>query len=49
MRLNCVKNIALKIGFDAMTACNATVDALTPAVQDLIKAAIAKQEFKTLL
>lgn len=40
---------SFKSGFDAITACNATADALTPAVQDLIKAAIAKPEFKTLL
>ena len=36
-------------GFDAVTACNATADALSPAVQDLIKAAINHPSFKRLL
>jgi len=36
-------------GFDAITACNATADALTPAVQDLINKVIKHQEFKNLL
>jgi hypothetical protein len=38
-----------KSGFDAITACNATADALTPAVQDLIKAAVTDPGFKDLL
>jgi hypothetical protein len=38
-----------KSGFDAITACNATADALTPAVQDLIKATITLPEFGKLL
>ncbi|WP_051563779.1 hypothetical protein [Enterovibrio calviensis] len=38
-----------KSGFDAITACNATADALSPAVQDLIKATINQPEFVTLM
>ncbi|NGN97896.1 hypothetical protein G5S52_09575 [Grimontia sp. S25] len=38
-----------KSGFDAITACNATADALSPAVQDLIKATIHKPEFAALM
>lgn len=38
-----------KSGFDAITACNATADALTPAVQDLIKATVSNPQFATLL
>lgn len=38
-----------KSGFDAVTACNATADALSPAVQDLIKASIASPGFTDLL
>jgi hypothetical protein len=38
-----------KSGFDALTACNATADALSPAVQDLIKATINHPEFGKLL
>lgn len=38
-----------KSGFDAITACNATADALSPAVQDLIKATIAHPDFEKLL
>lgn len=38
-----------KSGFDAITACNATADALTPAVQDLIKATVSSPEFAALL
>ncbi|MBT6914582.1 MAG: hypothetical protein HOA38_03990 [Candidatus Marinimicrobia bacterium] len=38
-----------KSGFDAITACNATADALTPAVQDLIKASVSHPEFEKLL
>ena len=38
-----------KSGFDAITACNATADALSPAVQDLIKAAVTHPDFSKLL
>ena len=38
-----------KSGFDAITACNATADALSPAVQDLIQSAVTNPEFKNLL
>lgn len=38
-----------KSGFDAITVCNATADALTPAVQDLINKVVTHQEFKDLL
>ncbi|WP_045856551.1 hypothetical protein [Teredinibacter purpureus] len=38
-----------KSGFDAITACNATADALSPAVQDLIQSAVTNPEFKKLL
>jgi hypothetical protein len=38
-----------KSGFDAITACNATADALTPAVQDLIKAIITHPDFSNLI
>lgn len=36
-------------GFDAITACNATADALAPAVQDLIKATINHPKFESLM
>jgi len=38
-----------KSGFDAITACNATADALTPAVQDLIKATVSDPRFALLM
>ena len=38
-----------KSGYDAITACNATADALTPAVQDLIKATIQDPKFAELM
>jgi hypothetical protein len=38
-----------KSGFDAITACNATADALAPAVQDLIKAAVTNPDFPALM
>jgi hypothetical protein len=38
-----------KSGFDAITACNATADALTPAVQDLIKTAVFHPDFIKLI
>ena len=40
---------SFKSGFDAITACNATADALTPAVQDLIQAIISHPGFQKLL
>ena len=40
---------SFKSGFDAITACNATADALTPAVQDLIKATISDPGFARLV
>jgi hypothetical protein len=40
---------SFKSGFDAITACNATADALSPAVQDLIKATVAHPDFGKLL
>ncbi|MGL6260279.1 hypothetical protein [Vibrio sp. WXL210] len=40
---------SFKSGFDANTACNATADALTPAVQNLIKTAINHPEFPSLI
>lgn len=36
-------------GFDAITACNATADALSPAVQDLIKKTVTDPGFRKLL
>ncbi|NQY35553.1 MAG: hypothetical protein HRT37_11390 [Alteromonadaceae bacterium] len=45
-----VNNIySFKSGFDAITACNATADALSPAVQDLIKATVQHPEFVELM
>lgn len=38
-----------KSGFDAITACNQTAQALGPAVQDLIKKTISDPGFQTLL
>lgn len=40
---------SFKSGFDAITACNATADALTPAVQDLIRSAVTDPNFGNLL
>lgn len=40
---------SFKSGFDAITACNATADALSPAVQDLIKATINNPGFIALM
>ncbi|REL36498.1 hypothetical protein [Thalassotalea euphylliae] len=40
---------SFKSGFDAITACNATADALSPAVQDLIKATLSHPEFTDLM
>ena len=38
-----------KSGFDAITACNQTAQALGPAVQDLIKKAVTSSEFTALI
>ncbi len=38
-----------KSGFDAVTACNATADALSPAVQDLIQKIVTSPDFGKLL
>jgi hypothetical protein len=38
-----------KSGFDAITACNATADALTPAVQDTIRDMIGSADFAKLV
>jgi hypothetical protein len=40
---------SFKSGFDAITACNATADALSPAVQDLIEATITHSDFDDLI
>ncbi|WP_146027253.1 hypothetical protein [Bowmanella denitrificans] len=40
---------SFKSGFDAITACNATADALSPAVQDLIKATFSHPDFANLM
>lgn len=40
---------SFKSGFDAITACNATADALAPAVQDLIKSTVNHPEFPGLM
>lgn len=38
-----------KSGFDAITACNQTAQALGPAVQDLIKKTVSDPNFKSML
>lgn len=40
---------AFKSGFDAITACNQTAQALGPAVQDLIKKAVSDPHFRELM
>lgn len=40
---------SFKSGFDAITACNATADALSPAVQDLIQTTVSHPDFKKLM
>ena len=47
--LNVSNKYSFKSGFDAITACNATADALSPAVQDLIKATVKHPEFAELM
>ena len=47
--LNISNRYEFKSGFDAITACNATADALTPAVQDLIYKIVADSNFSKLL
>lgn len=48
-QLNISNKYSFKSGFDAITACNATADALSPAVQDLIKATVNHPEFPKLM
>ena len=43
------KKYTFRSGFDSITACNATADALSSAVQDLIKATITHPGFGKLL
>jgi len=43
------KKYTFKSGFDVITACNATADALSRAVQDLIKNTVTNPEFENLL
>ncbi len=38
-----------KSGFDAITACNQTAQALGPAVQDLIKKVVTDPQFAILI
>lgn len=40
---------SFKSGFDAITACNATADALSPAVQDLIETTVTHPNFEALV
>lgn len=40
---------SFKSGFDAITACNATADALSPAVQDLIYVTVNHPDFSKLM
>lgn len=47
--LSVTNKYEFKSGFDAITACNATADALSPAVQDLIKVAVTDPRFQELL
>lgn len=47
--LSAQNKYTFKSGFDAITACNATADALSPAVQDLIKKAVTDPAFERLL
>lgn len=48
-QLEASNKYTFKSGFDAITACNATADALTPAVQDLIQKIVTDPAFKDLL
>lgn len=48
-RLSVSNKYTFKSGFDAITACNATADALSPAVQDLIKATVNHPDFIKLI
>ncbi len=47
--LSAENKYVFKSGFDAITACNQTAQALGPAVQDLIRKAIADPAFQSLL
>lgn len=42
-------NYGFKSGFDAITACNQTAQALGPAVQDLIKKVVTDPQFASLV
>ena len=42
-------NYRFSSGFDAITACNATADALSPAVQDLINIIVNNPSFRGLI
>lgn len=47
--LNAQNRYEFKSGFDAITACNQTAQALAPAVQDLIKKTVTDPQFQELL
>ncbi|MBL4823606.1 MAG: hypothetical protein JKX90_08860 [Colwellia sp.] len=47
--LTVTNKYSFKSGFDAITACNATADALAPAVQDLIKVTVNHPNFGKLM
>lgn len=48
-KLTVSNKYSFKSGFDAITACNATADALSPAVQDLIKTTVNHPNFIKLM
>jgi len=47
--MNVVSRYEFPSGFDAITACNQTAQALGPAVQDLIKKTVSDSQFPSLL
>ena len=47
--LRASERYAFSSGFDAITACNQTADALTPAVQELIKNAVSQKKFNHII
>jgi hypothetical protein len=47
--MSVVSSYGFKSGFDAITACNQTAQALGPAVQDLIKKTVTDPQFAALL
>jgi hypothetical protein len=47
--LSVTNKYVFKSGFDAITACNATADALSPAVQDLIRNTVNHPDFGMLV